>query len=315
MRCGFWCCVGGLTGSVRFRWCRGAQVAGGLVEAGHAVTRWELEGGWVPAFAMGGSSGFDVVFPALHGRWGEGGGLQAELEARGAVYVGSGPGAAAVCMDKAATKAALAEVSLGEGVGMLASRVVTRAEVEEDGWEEGLAGPVVVKPVDEGSSLGLVLAMEEATRDAAVREQVGRLGRALVERYVKGREVTVGVLGCGDGKAEALPVIEITPASAFYDYATKYERDDTGYAFGTMGSALEARLRAAAVKAHDHLGCRDLSRADFMVDGEGGAWLLEVNTMPGFTPHSLLPMAAGQAGLGFSELCDRLVRLAAGRGR
>ena len=246
--------------------------------------------------------GVDVIFPVLHGRWGEGGPLQAVLEELGVPYVGSGPRAAALAMDKLATKTMLA-----------ADHVPTppaRQLLPDD--ECDLAPPLVLKPVDDGSSVDMRIcrSLQEVVAARAVLHP--RRGRLMAERYIADRELTVGIV-CG----QALPLIEIIPDKAveFYDYQAKYERDDTRYIVDPdVPEDVGEQCRRIALLTFRRLGCRDLARVDFMLDAHG-PWLLEINTMPGFTSHSLVPMAARHTGLEMPELCAKLVEAAAARGR
>jgi D-alanine-D-alanine ligase len=243
-----------------------------------------------------------AIFPVLHGRWGEGGPLQEVLEELDLPYVGSGPRAAALAMDKLATKTMLA-----------ADQVPTppaRQLMPED--ECDLAPPLVLKPVDDGSSVDMRICRSEQEVAAARAVLHPRRGRLMAERYIAGRELTVGIV-CG----EALPLIEIIPGQAveFYDYQAKYERDDTRYIVEPeVPEHVNEQCRQIALLAFRRLGCRDLARVDFMLD-ERGPWLLEINTMPGFTSHSLVPMAARHTGLEMPELCAQLAEAAAARGR
>jgi len=311
----------------------GSEVSRALREAGHGVAEADagpgggaIGMGEVERWIDGHPSG--VVFPAMHGPWGEGGGLQAELERLGVAFVGAGSEAARLCMDKAACKAAMRAAGvatpdwtvLGQGEP---GRVVP-AEKHDDGDTQGGApgvalpwldgGGCVVKPIDQGSSLGVTVCETAAEVEAAVATAFRLSGRVMIEARVVGEEVTVGVIDDGQGGVEALPVAGIRPAAGVYDYAAKYERDDTAFAVGEatgLSPATRDELDRLALKAHEATGCRHLSRADFMVDAAGVAWAIEVNTLPGMTDHSLLPMAARAAGLGMPALCDRLLRAAA----
>lgn len=282
----------------------GSAVAKGLRSAGHRVAECVTAGpddlADLRAFRRNCPRG--VVFPALHGRWGEGGALQWELERGGFRFVGCGTEAAARCMDKASAKAALRDAGLPTPV----------SETLERGQKRTLAGPVVVKAVDEGSSIGLEICPDEARADAAVSRLHGEYETLLVETFVKGREVTVGVVEdpAAPGGLRVLPPIHIVPATAFYDFEAKYNRDDTDYRFDTgLPEPVLADLAGIAARAFRVLGCRHLTRVDFIVD-ERGPWFIEANTMPGFTDHSLLPKAAAKAGWPFERLVDHLVRLA-----
>lgn len=242
----------------------------------------------------------DVVFPALHGQWGEGGALQALLEEADAAYVGSRPKPAALAMDKLATKMLISR----EGIPTPSARELRTGE------ECDLDPPVVVKPVDDGSSVDLRICRDQSSFDHARRELEIKRPRLMAERFIAGRELTVGVV-----HERALPVIEIVPADGTYDYEAKYDRDDTQYRIEPeLPDGVTERCRGMALRAHQLLGCRDLSRADFILDDDEGVWLLEINTMPGFTPHSLVPMASAHAGRPMPELCASLVEAALKRG-
>ncbi len=247
-----------------------------------------------------------VIVPYLHGPWGEGGPLQDLLEADGRPFVGSGSRSARVAMDKVATKA----VALGLQILTPPWFILNpRDPVSPLGY------PVVVKPVHEGSTIGLHIcnsAAEFARACGVILEEQRRgLCRAyLVEPRVGngwGRELTVGVVD-----DRALPVIEIVPKSGLYDYEAKYTRNDTQYLVQpSLPPGVGERIASASVRLSKALGCRHIARVDFMLDPQsGGAWLLEINTTPGMTDHSLVPKAAAAAGVSMPELCASLVDMA-----
>lgn len=244
----------------------------------------------------------DVVFPVLHGGWGEGGQLQDLLEADGRPFVGSGARAARLAMDKVATKA----VSLRVGVPTPPVFILDPRDPVCP-----MDFPVVVKPVHEGSTIGLYVCNDAAQWSAAREAIAAELARGvrrsyMIEPRIPGRELTVGLL---DGRP--LPIIEITPADGLYDYEAKYHRNDTRYTPDPAlpGGVAETLRRHAAALA-EAIGVRHLARVDFMLDPGGVAWMLEINTLPGFTDHSLVPMAARHVGIPMAELCSRLVGLA-----
>lgn len=240
----------------------------------------------------------DVIVPILHGAWGEGGPLQSVLETAGIPYVGSPPDAAALAMDKLRSK-----VLLGAGGVRTPPAVALEA-----GDACSIAPPLVLKPIDEGSSVDLRICHTEAEVQAERHALHPKRGRLLAEAYVDGRELTVGLL---DGAV--LPIIEIVPAVDFYDYAAKYERADTRYVLDpVLPDDVVDDCLAMALTAFRAIGCRDLARVDLMLD-ERGPWFLEINTMPGFTAHSLVPMAARAVGLPMPDLCAKLVEIALGR--
>jgi D-alanine-D-alanine ligase len=246
------------------------------------------------------AEGCDAVFPVLHGQWGEGGALQDLLEDLALPYVGSRPRPARLAMDKLAAKTILAD----EGVR------TPPAQRLDEGDRCTLVPPIVLKPIDDGSSVDLRICRNAAAIDRARAELHPKRGRLLAESYIAGRELTVGIIG-----GEVLPLIEITPAVEFYDYEAKYVRPDTRYALQPDVPSMAARqMQAWSLMAFRRLGCRDIARVDFMLD-EHGPWFLEINTMPGFTSHSLVPMAARHAGVEMPELCARLAQTALERGR
>lgn len=241
----------------------------------------------------------DFVFIALHGEFGEDGTVQAEMDARGIRYSGSGVAASRLAMDKVASKRRFEEANVPTPSYLAVSR-------DEPFDTSHIEVPAVVKPIASGSSVDttIVRSADEARR--AVVELLEKYGAALVERYIAGPELTVGILG-----DRALPVCEIRTDREFYDYQAKYVDDDTQYLFDVpLSPALLERIQALSLKAHRALGCRAFSRVDWMVEGATQKpYILEINTIPGFTSHSLLPKAAARAGLTFDELCRRMVEL------
>jgi D-alanine-D-alanine ligase-like ATP-grasp enzyme len=349
----------------------GEAVAAALRRRGHQVFEADIGPDNLAAL----DHAADVVFPALHGTFGEDGVLQAILGKRGVRFVGSDSRASALAMDKVAAK----EVAAHCGVRTPAYEVWTATEATEprshgatsgrdratqgprDGGPErqrgtrapsipcvesavsgtrysaagcarplpddrraawqaqsavlsppcppltpGIPLPVVVKPVDQGSSVATFIVREAEQFAGAVREVVGQFGRALVEQFVEGDEVTVGILG-----RQPLPPICIRPKQTFYDYKAKYEDDATEYLFdaGHPTSLLD-RARQQSLAVFTEIGCRHLARVDWIADRRGELWFLELNTIPGFTSHSLVPKAAAYAGISFEELVERLVLLA-----
>lgn len=240
----------------------------------------------------------DVVFLGLHGACGEDGRIQATLDLLGVPYTGSGCLGSALAMDKDLTKQIVAP--LGVRTPAWKTHTYTEAEIPAIVAETQL--PVVVKPVDSGSSIGVAIANTEAELADALRANLG-LERVVVEQYVRGREIDVGVL---DGVA--LPSIEIIPKQGFYDYANKYQ---PGAAVevcpAPIPAEVEEKLRQATLTVYHALGLSVYSRADFILDEGGTPWFLEINTLPGMTPTSLLPQEAAAVGIGYPELCERII--------
>lgn len=249
----------------------------------------------------------DAIFPVLHGGWGEGGQLQDLLERDGRPFVGCGARAARLAMDKIATKAAALKV----GIPTPEARVLDLRDPTPP-----MPFPLIVKPIHEGSTIGLYVINTRGEWDTAqerIRAEQRQAAMAgnptrsyMVEPRVAGRELTVGVL---DG--EPLPVIEIVPAAGLYDYEAKYTRSDTQYNLDPeLPRGSTDAVKAHAVRLAYAIGVRHLARVDFILDSKGVAWMLEINTMPGFTDHSLVPMAARHAGMPMPVLCAGLVEMA-----
>jgi len=278
----------------------GRAVAEALQQLGHDVRPADVRPGDVTPELV---RDIDVAFLALHGAWGEDGGIQRELEALGVCYTGSGPEASRLAMDKVASKERFSE----EGIPTPAFRLLMQGD---DGRlreaMERIGPDLVVKPVADGSSIDVYM----VDSLPALREAVETIWRrdepALVERRIVGREFTVGILG-----SSALPTLEVRTPSGRYGYQEKYLLDSTEYLFDHgLPAEVEQRTVTAALAAHRVLGCRDLSRVDMMITPEGQPEILEVNTIPGFTSHSLVPKAAARVGLSFGRLCERIVALA-----
>lgn len=248
----------------------------------------------------------DVAFVTLHGRWGEDGCIQGLLEALFVPYTGSGVLASAMAMDKVVAK----QVFAGRGIPVAEARTFeTLAAFDAAGGLEALPFglPCIVKPSREGSSVGVSLVKEASALRGALEEAAKHPGELLVERYVKGREIQVGVLG-----AEALGCIEVKPAGEFYDFASKYQSSQTRYLFPAPITAEEQALcEKTALSAHRALGCAGASRTDLILTPDGKVIVLEVNTLPGMTEKSLLPKIAAGRGWDFGELCERILLTAA----
>lgn len=249
--------------------------------------------------------GFAKVFIALHGRGGEDGTLQGLLDIIGLPYTGSGVMASAISMDKLRSKL------LWQGAGLPVAPWValTRREFEQ-GLDASVADriaalglPVIVKPSREGSSVGMSKVDEAGDISSALALAFQHDEEVLIEKWLSGPEFTVAMLG-----EEILPSIRIQPAGTFYDYEAKYLSDETQY-FCPSGleAEREAILNALVLKAWQVLGCRGWGRIDVMQDSDGQFYLLEANTSPGMTSHSLVPMAARQAGISFSQLVVRIL--------
>ncbi len=248
-------------------------------------------------------SGADVVFIALHGPFGEDGTIQQICEDLHLAYSGSGPQASRLGLDKVESRKRF------EQHGLAVPRWRLLDPQDEGGIIDAitrLGFPVVVKPTNQGSSLGVSLAANHGQLQEAVAEAARYDARILLEEFVRGREMTVGIVG-----QEPLPVVEIKPAEPFFDYTAKYTPGRTTYLVpAPLEEGLTRRVQAAGRRAHEALGCRHFSRADLIMRDGGEPVVLEVNTIPGLTATSLLPKAAACVGLSYDALCERLVLMA-----
>lgn len=243
----------------------------------------------------------DTVFNMLHGRGGEDGCLQGALALCGMPVTGSGVLASALTMDKLQTKRVWRAVGLPTPEWQVAGK-----PDDADALADIVEFPVFVKPVREGSSVGMSRVLEPADLKAALVGALAHDRTALIERMIQGPEYTAAILG-----DEALPLVRIATPREFYDFDAKYEAADTEYHCPSgLDSGREAELRSLALQAFGVLGCRGWGRVDFMLDDDGSPWLLEANTVPGMTDHSLVPMAAAADGMDFDQLVVRILETA-----
>ena len=288
--------MGGLSAEREVSLVSGEACAAALEGLGYAVTRIDVGRDLHEVLR---STRPDLVFNALHGRYGEDGRVQGLLDQLGLAYTHSGVLASALAMDKPMAKRVFASVGLRcpEGVETSLAELLAAPP---------LAPPFVVKPAAEGSSVGVVIVPDHDLRPLTDRNDVDPHCRLLVERYVPGRELTCAVLG-----DEPLAVTEIRPNDGFYDYRAKYTEGFASHLVpAPLTPDLYERVMDSALRAHRVLGCRGVSRADFRFDpaqGDAGLYLLEVNTQPGMTPLSLVPEQAAYRGISFPELVVRLL--------
>lgn len=269
----------------------GAAIANGLRKAGYAVTEIDVTS---PDFKV--PAGIDAVFIALHGTFGEDGGAQTRLTELGVPYVGADAAASRRSFDKLLTEICLRKAGVP----------VPESETLRRGDQRTLSLPVAVKPPRQGSSVGCSLVFNEADWAPAMEDALKYDDEILIQRFIPGREFTVGIV---DG--EVLPIVEIVTAAGWYDYTAKYKVDTTRYVIpAELDAGTAARMQAATLKTFIALGARGFGRVDFRMTPEGELFVLELNTIPGFTSHSLLPKAAAAAGIEFSVLCDRIMKTA-----
>lgn len=269
----------------------GAAVAAGLREAGYHVT--EID---VKTAALSLPAGLEAVFVALHGEFGEDGQVQKILENMRMPYTGSGPEASRHSFDKLLSKRAFIDYSIP----------TPDYEVLRRGAKRLIGLPAVVKPVRQGSSVGVNRVMDESQWQAAANDTWEYGENLLVEKFIPGRELTVGILG-----GEALPIVEIVAPDGWYDYKAKYTKGASQYFVpAAVDGKTATACREIAVRTFQALGCCDFARVDIRLSPKNEIYVLELNNIPGFTETSLLPKAAAKAGISFPELCDRIMNMA-----
>ncbi len=277
----------------------GKAVADALRSMGHEVYESDIS----PTDLSGLDRPADVVFPVLHGQFGESGELQEILEQRRILFVGSGSRASRMAMDKAATKQVWAKA----GLPTPRYEVITAS----NGRQISVGIPCVVKAIDSGSSIDVFICKTVEQVREAIDGVVLRHGRAMAEQFIKGPELTVAVL-----EERPLAPMRIVPKREFFDYEAKYRDKGTEHRFDTgVPQPVLEQCRELAQRANHALGCRDLARVDIMLDETNRPHLLEINALPGFTSVSLFPEAARHAGIEFGPLVDRLARRAYQRGQ
>ena len=305
--------MGGRSAEAEVSRASAAEVAKALAKAGHKPQLVELDG---EAAATLLKMEPDVVFPALHGPPGEDGTVQGFLEILGFAYVGSGVRGSALAMDKAVAKDVFRRAELPVSSDLVFAPDADPAGAEREVKAE-LGDRVVIKPLNQGSALGVTPIENGGELKGPLQAALAFGGGVLVEPFVLGREITVGVLDLHGREQLAFPVIEITTAAGeWYDYTNRYKEGASQHIVpAPLPDAVNAQLQQIARAAHDALGLRDLSRADFIVtEEEQEIFLLEVNTLPGMTPTSLFPDGAAALGIDFPELMDLLVTSASARG-
>ncbi|HLP16503.1 MAG TPA: D-alanine--D-alanine ligase [Bacteroidota bacterium] len=246
----------------------------------------------------------DIVFLALHGEWGEDGKVQSLLEMRGKKYTASGVMASALTMDKSMTKILMRHIGVQTGKWkMVRSKRPDRQFIERAVTEIGF--PMVVKPNDQGSTVGLTIVKQMQEIPAAIDLAFRYSNSVMLEEYIPGRELTVAIVG-----DRVLPIIEIKPYEGIYDYQHKYTKGMTEYICpADLPADLAARIQLDSKKVFDTTQCRGFARVDFRLRNDGEYFCLEINTLPGMTATSLVPKAAAAAGMTFPQLCDTIVKL------
>ena len=288
----------------------GASITKALKKSGFIVEEFDFQGKLEKVIEQFNP---DVVFIALHGRYGEDGTVQGMLELLGVPYTGSGVAASAVCMDKLITKRLFNSIGVQTpeyfslSKGEIIPFSVARERLKSD--------RVVIKPVDQGSTIGITIAKTSDEYIHGIKEAFSLSDRVIVEAFISGIEITVSVIGNGDS-IRVLPIIEIVPENDFYDYESKYT---PGMSHHIIPARISKKSYEIAQKLsafiYKEFNVRHFGRIDFMVDKKGEVYALEVNTIPGFTETSLLPDAARAAGISFEELVTSIVQFALARAR
>jgi len=302
--------MGGISAEREVSLLSGAAVARALAELGHEVR--EVDVGETVVEQVAALRGrVDAAFIVLHGRLGEDGTVQGLLELLGIPYTGSGVMSSSMAMNKHMTKQILRShyIPVAEDV-MVTAEETARLGLDKiaEGVSLDLGFPCMVKPNCEGSTVGAGRAQNREELENAIREALEHDRLVLVERYIDGREVTVGLLG---EKPVVLPVLEVVASKGYYDYECKYTRGMTEYIVPAhIPEDLSRELQRLSLKSHDALGCEGFSRVDFMLDAEGRPYCLEINTIPGMTEFSLIPKAAAAAGYSFADVVDMILATA-----
>ena len=283
--------LGGLSKEREISIKTGTAIADALAERGYRVVTLDVSKDICADLR---SREIEVAFIALHGRWGEDGTIQGLLEILQIPYTGSGVTASAIAMDKVTSKRLFMEAGLPTPAYFVLEAPVTASP---------LPFPVVVKPASEGSTIGVTIVRSEETWQTALSEPFRLDKKILVEAYIEGKEITASILN-----GNPLPLIHIEPKEGFYDYTSKYTPGKTLYHVpAALDKAVEARLKELAVQAYETLGCEGCARVDMILSEKEGPTILEVNTIPGMTPTSLVPKAAAAIGMTFGDLAEAIL--------
>ncbi len=243
----------------------------------------------------------DVFFIAMHGTFGEDGQLQKILEEKSLRYTGSGPHASKLAMNKMLSKKTFVKAGIDTPAAIVFDASSNKSRLEKQ--LQQLADKFVIKPIKQGSSVGISIVSGTAKAVAAAQKCLDQFGDCMIEEFIPGREITIGIL-CD----KPLPIIEIQTKNNFYNYQAKYLDEQTEYLFDTIrNTALTEKIQTVAINCFKNIGCRNFARVDLILGSNEKVYALEVNTIPGFTTHSLLPKAAAKIGLSMSDLCLKII--------
>lgn len=285
----------------------GNAVANGLKEAGYDVETLDIKPDNISEISV---INPDVVYLALHGKGGEDGCIQGMLEWMGIPYTGPGLAASAICMDKTLTKKMLLQgnIPTPKSVQYSKTECADVEKIAEDLIKE-LGLPMVIKAPCQGSSIGVVIVRNKEAIADAINEVFKYDENLLAEQFITGTEVSVPVIG--NDNPEVLPIIEITASNEFYDYQSKYTPGMSSHIIpARISKNAEEKIKIYAAEAYKKTGCKGISRIDFMIDENDNPYVIEINTIPGMTETSLVPDSARHIGMSFSELVDKIVKLA-----
>jgi len=280
----------------------GENIYQALLRLGLDAVKLEVKGNVVSQVL---NAKIDLAYIALHGKFGEDGCIQGLLEMMNIPYTGSGVLASAIGMDKIATKRML----IANGLNTPAFEIICSLTIEDDLSKivENLSFPMIIKPASEGSSIGISIIHDETELRAISSELIKKYDKIFVEEFVKGKEVTTGVVMV-DGNPEALPILELKPVNEFYDYDAKYTKGKTEFILpANLEEDVYAKVQAHAVKVYKTIGCEGAARIDSIVEANGKEWVIEINTSPGMTETSDLPAQANEAGIGFDALVKKII--------
>ena len=286
----------------------GQGVALALAKAGHQVVAIDINvSDQRQIMALIKNAAIDIAFIALHGRLGEDGVIQSILEEMDIPYTGSGPAASRLAFDKTTTQVLL------DQAGLPVPPYVLITDGNPIAFKDAFAVlkklPFMVKAACEGSSIGVYMVRHPSQWEGALKDALSFGEHVIIEKFIKGREFTAGIFG-----REPLPLVEIRPRSALFDFTAKYQKGATEYIVpAPIDEGLTVRIQQAALRAFDALGCEAFARVDVRVDEKGDPYILELNTIPGFTETSLFPKAAQKAGYSFTGVCEQLLDLAHGK--
>ncbi|MFA4905162.1 MAG: D-alanine--D-alanine ligase [Candidatus Margulisiibacteriota bacterium] len=296
--------AGGKSGERAVSLRSGNNVLNSLLRQGYKAIHLDTDGDLIGKLKK---NKIEVCYIALHGKWGEDGCVQGLLEMAGIPYTGSGVLASALAMNKVAGKRILDAVGINTPKYMPISKTTFKEDIET--VKKVFPLPLVIKPVSEGSSLGVSIISEAGKLEKIITDTQKKFGDIFVEEFIKGQEVTVGVLGTE--KPRALPVLELVPKKEFYDYEAKYTKGLTEFILpARLSTPLTQKVQGLAVKAHLALGCRGVSRVDMLINRDHVPFVHELNTSPGMTDQSDLPAQAQAAGISFDELVVEILHSA-----